>query len=81
MATMQLPNSFLWGGDTSDFQCEGGFGEGGRGLLTRDFETDGGVGCPASAHPQDGRRQPRLGELQLLPLPTHPRGRRTLHLR
>ena len=28
MATMQLPNSFLWGGATSDFQCEGGFGEG-----------------------------------------------------
>ena len=46
MATMQLPNSFLWGGATSDFQCEGGFGEGGRGLLTRDFETDGSVNVP-----------------------------------
>lgn len=46
MATMQLPDSFLWGGATSDFQCEGGFGEGGRGLLTRDFETDGSVDVP-----------------------------------
>lgn len=46
MATMQLPDSFLWGGATSDFQCEGGFSEGGRGLLTRDFETDGSVDVP-----------------------------------
>ena len=39
--TLHIPDTFLWGGATSDFQCEGGFGEGGRGLLTRDFETDG----------------------------------------
>ena len=39
--SLNLPDSFLWGGATADFQFEGGFGEGGRGLLTRDFETDG----------------------------------------
>ena len=38
---LHIPDGFLWGGATADFQCEGGFGEGGRGLLTRDFETDG----------------------------------------
>ena len=29
----QLPEGFLWGGATADFQYEGGFNEGGRGLL------------------------------------------------
>ena len=38
---MRLPDGFLWGGATADFQCEGGFSEGGRGLTTHDFETDG----------------------------------------
>lgn len=38
---MQLSKDFLWGGATADFQCEGGFDEGGRGLTTHDFETDG----------------------------------------
>ena len=38
---LHIPDNFLWGGATADFQCEGGFDEGGRGLLTRDFETDG----------------------------------------
>ena len=38
---LHIPDGFLWGSATADFQCEGGFGEGGRGLLTRDFETDG----------------------------------------
>ena len=38
---MQLPETFLWGGATADFQFEGGFNEGGRGLSTHDFETDG----------------------------------------
>ena len=28
----QLPKGFLWGGATADFQYEGGFNEGGRGL-------------------------------------------------
>ena len=37
----QLPEGFLWGGATADFQYEGGFNEGGRGLLSHDFETDG----------------------------------------
>ena len=38
---MKLNNDFLWGGATADFQYEGGFKEGGRGLSTHDFETDG----------------------------------------
>ena len=37
----QLPEGFLWGGATADFQYEGGFNEGGRGLLSHDYETDG----------------------------------------
>lgn len=41
MSNLHIPDSFLWGGATADFQYEGGFGEGGRGLLTRDYETDG----------------------------------------
>ncbi len=36
-----FPEGFLIGGATSDWQYEGGFGEGGRGLLTVDFATDG----------------------------------------
>ena len=38
---MKLNKDFLWGGATADFQCEGGFREGGKGLSTHDFETDG----------------------------------------
>ena len=38
---MSLPDSFLWGGATASFQFEGGYLEGGRGLGTHDFETDG----------------------------------------
>lgn len=38
-----FPKDFLWGGATADFQYEGGFGEGGRGLCTQDFVTDGSV--------------------------------------
>ncbi|MCR5052284.1 MAG: family 1 glycosylhydrolase [Streptococcus sp.] len=37
----ELPKGFLWGGATADFQYEGGFDEGGRGLLSNDYETDG----------------------------------------
>lgn len=37
----ELPKTFLWGGATADFQFEGGFGEGGRGILSHDYETDG----------------------------------------
>ena len=33
----QLPEGFLWGGATADFQYEGGFNEGGRGLLSQDI--------------------------------------------
>ena len=43
---MKLPDGFLWGGATADFQCEGGVNEGGRGMSTHDFETDGSVDHP-----------------------------------
>lgn len=43
---MKVPETFLWGGATADFQFEGGYDEGGRGLSTRDFETDGSVADP-----------------------------------
>lgn len=42
----KLPDGFLWGGATADFQFEGGFNEGGRGLLSHDFETDGTIEQP-----------------------------------
>lgn len=41
-----FPKEFLWGGATADFQYEGGFGEGGRGILSHDYETDGSVENP-----------------------------------
>ncbi len=41
-----FPEGFLIGGATSDWQYEGGFGEGGRGLLTVDFCTDGNQQSP-----------------------------------
>lgn len=43
MAHKRFPEDFLWGGATADFQYEGGFGLGGRGLNTQDFVTDGSV--------------------------------------
>lgn len=43
MEKTSFPEGFLWGGATADFQYEGGFGEGGRGLNTQDFVTDGSV--------------------------------------
>jgi len=42
----KLPDDFLWGGATADFQYEGGFGEGGRGIATHDYETNGSVEHP-----------------------------------
>lgn len=39
--TQKLPQGFLWGGATADFQYEGGFNEGGRGPSTHDYETNG----------------------------------------
>ncbi len=44
--TTRLPEGFLWGGATADFQYEGGFGEGGRGILSHDYETNGSVENP-----------------------------------
>lgn len=38
-----FPQGFLFGGATSDFQYEGGFGEGGRGILSQDYVTTGAV--------------------------------------
>lgn len=54
----QFPDGFLWGGATADFQYEGGFGEGGRGLLSHDFETGGSVDRPRliSLKMEDGSR-------------------------
>lgn len=43
---MKTPKEFLWGGATADFQFDGGCQEGGRGLSTHDFETDGSVEHP-----------------------------------
>lgn len=43
---MKTPKEFLWGGATADFQFDGGCREGGRGLSTHDFETDGSVEHP-----------------------------------
>lgn len=43
---MQLSKDFLWGGATASFQCEGAYLEGGRGLSTHDFETDGNQESP-----------------------------------
>lgn len=39
----KFPEEFLWGGATADFQFEGGFNEGGRGINSQDFVTDGNV--------------------------------------
>lgn len=44
--TYTLPKGFLWGGATADFQYEGGFNEGGRGILSHDYETDGSLENP-----------------------------------
>lgn len=43
---MKVPDTFLWGGATASFQVEGGFDEGGRGMSTHDYETDGSVEHP-----------------------------------
>lgn len=43
---MKFPEKFLWGGATADFQFEGGFGEGGRGILSHDYETNGNQEVP-----------------------------------
>ncbi len=42
--TASFPKDFLWGGATADFQYEGGFDEGGRGICSQDFVTDGSYG-------------------------------------
>lgn len=54
----KFPDTFLFGGATADFQYEGGFGEGGRGLHSHDFETAGTVHQPRqiSLRLKDGSR-------------------------
>lgn len=42
----KFPKEFLFGGATADFQFEGGFGEGGRGIITHDYVTTGNVDTP-----------------------------------
>lgn len=54
-----LPKDFLWGGATADFQYEGGFNEGGRGILSHDYETDG-----SQEHPR--HHTMRLSDGQLI---------------
>ena len=57
---MRLSKDFLWGGAIADFQAEGGYQEGGRGLSTHDFESAGSIDhprcntcrCPTAAAPQ-----------------------------
>lgn len=39
----EFPDNFLWGGATADFQYEGGYEEGGRGLNSQDYVTAGSV--------------------------------------
>lgn len=46
MEKIKLKDTFLWGGATADFQVEGGYQEGGRGLSTHDIETDGNIDNP-----------------------------------
>nr|WP_125604540.1 family 1 glycosylhydrolase [Lapidilactobacillus bayanensis] len=41
-----FPKDFLWGGETADFQYEGGYDQDGRGLLSHDFETTGSATQP-----------------------------------
>lgn len=43
---MKFPEDLLWGGASADFQYEGGFNEGGRGMITSDFVTDGSLEKP-----------------------------------
>ncbi|MBR4470808.1 MAG: family 1 glycosylhydrolase [Erysipelotrichaceae bacterium] len=50
---MKLSETFLWGGATADFQCEGGYLEGGKGLCTHDFETDGNLENPRAVTYRD----------------------------
>lgn len=38
---MKKPFNMLWGSASADFQYEGGFDQGGRGLITHDIVTDG----------------------------------------
>lgn len=51
----KLPQGFLWGGATADFQYEGGFNEGGRGILSRDYETAGSKAQPRHHTLQDAK--------------------------
>jgi 6-phospho-beta-glucosidase len=43
---MKFPEDMLWGSASADFQYEGGFDEGGRGMITHDFVTDGSIDRP-----------------------------------
>jgi 6-phospho-beta-glucosidase len=43
---MNAGKNFLWGGATADFQYEGGFDQGGKGLSTHDYETSGSLTTP-----------------------------------
>ena len=43
---MSFPKGFLWGGDISANQCEGGWDEGGKSPNMTDYHTGGNVNEP-----------------------------------
>ena len=71
----RLPEGFLWGGATADFQFEGGFNEGGRGILSHDYETDGSQENPRhhTFRMQDGSIiKPASSQIRCVGLKTEP---------
>ena len=46
---MCFPKGFLWGGDISANQCEGGWDEGGKSPNMTDYHTGGTVNSPRMA--------------------------------
>ena len=46
---MCFPKGFLWGGDISANQCEGGWDEGGKSPNMTDYHTGGNVNEPRMA--------------------------------
>lgn len=69
----EFPKDFLWGGATADFQYEGGFKEGGRGLNSQDYVTAGAVDKKRqiTLRMQDGSRG-SVNSLESLPEGSEP---------
>lgn len=64
---MEAPEKFLWGGATACFQYEGGYLDGGRGLSTHDFETDGSVEHPRMNTYKFGEARSSFLDPEILP--------------